>query len=153
MKIRLSAYFLVTSSTPEKNAFQNIDSQGAPHMVQYRESAPFLPQACCGTAASIPCISNLPCINILSSCMPRYIVLAVVPWHACGRKGADFLHWTIWLPFEITILKSGFLHARKDQKYAQGQIFVNLGPQMADISMDNQRANFNTGPYEDPLPP
>ena len=24
---------------------------------------------------------------------------------------------------------------------------MNLGPQMADISMDNKRANFNTGPY------
>ena len=24
---------------------------------------------------------------------------------------------------------------------------MNLGPQMADISVDNQRANFNTGPY------
>ena len=27
---------------------------------------------------------------------------------------------------------------------------MNLGPQMADISVDNQRANFNTGPYGDP---
>ena len=32
-------------------------------------------------------------------------------------------------------------------KWAQSQIFMNLGPQMADISVDNQRANFNTGPY------
>ena len=24
---------------------------------------------------------------------------------------------------------------------------MNLGPQMADISMDNQRVNFNTGSY------
>ena len=28
---------------------------------------------------------------------------------------------------------------------------MNLGPQMADVSVDNQRANFNTGPYGDPL--
>ena len=27
---------------------------------------------------------------------------------------------------------------------------MNLGPQMADISVDNQRANSNTGPYWDP---
>ena len=27
---------------------------------------------------------------------------------------------------------------------------MKLGPQMADISVDNQRANFNTGPYGDP---
>ena len=29
---------------------------------------------------------------------------------------------------------------------------MNLGPQMADISVDNQRANFNTGPYGTPPP-
>ena len=34
-------------------------------------------------------------------------------------------------PLKIKILKSGFLHAREDQKI--GQIFMNLGPQMADI--------------------
>ena len=28
---------------------------------------------------------------------------------------------------------------------------MNLGLQMADISVDNQRANFNTEPYGDPL--
>ena len=27
---------------------------------------------------------------------------------------------------------------------------MHIGPQMADISVDNQRANFNTGPYGDP---
>ena len=26
---------------------------------------------------------------------------------------------------------------------------MNLGPNMADISVDNQRANFDTGPYGD----
>ena len=28
---------------------------------------------------------------------------------------------------------------------------MNLDPHMADIGVDNQRANFNTGPYGDPL--
>ena len=28
---------------------------------------------------------------------------------------------------------------------------MNLGPQKADISEDNQRANFKTGPYGTPL--
>ena len=27
---------------------------------------------------------------------------------------------------------------------------MNLGPQMVDISVNNQRANFNNGPYGDP---
>ena len=26
-------------------------------------------------------------------------------------------------------------------------MFMTLGPQMADISVDNQRSNFKTGPY------
>ena len=30
-----------------------------------------------------------------------------------------------------------------------GQIFMNISPQMADISVDNQMANSNTGPYGD----
>ena len=39
----------------------------------------------------------------------------------------------------------------KTKKYAQCQnIFMNLGPQMADIIVDNQMANFNTGPYGEP---
>ena len=28
---------------------------------------------------------------------------------------------------------------------------MNLGPQMAEISVDNQRCKFNTGPYRAPL--
>ena len=32
-------------------------------------------------------------------------------------------------------------------------MFINLGPQMADISVDNQRANLNTVPYGTPPPP
>ena len=35
---------------------------------------------------------------------------------------------------------------------AQSQIFMSLGPQMADIIVNNQMANFNAGPYGDPLP-
>ena len=46
---------------------------------------------------------------------------------------------------KIKILKSGFLHVR------EGQIFINIGSQMGDISVNKQRANFNTGPYGDPL--
>ena len=38
----------------------------------------------------------------------------------------------------------------RTKKYAQSKIFMNLGPQMADISVDNQTANLNTGPYEIP---
>ena len=53
-------------------------------------------------------------------------------------------------PLIIKILKIWFLHAREDQKIALGQISMNLGPQIADISVDNRRANFNTGPYRDP---
>ena len=40
-----------------------------------------------------------------------------------------------------------FLHYRKDQEYAIRQIIMILGPQMADISVKNQRANLNTGQY------
>ena len=39
----------------------------------------------------------------------------------------------------------------RTQKKAKSHIFMNVGLQMADISVDNQRANFNTGPYGDPL--
>lgn len=61
-------------------------------------------------------------------------------------------------PLEIKILKSGILHAREDKKNRpQDQIFINLGPLIADVSGDNQRANFNTlghmgppGPYGHP---
>jgi len=28
---------------------------------------------------------------------------------------------------------------------------MSIDPQMADINVDNQRADFNTGPYGDPL--
>ena len=43
--------------------------------------------------------------------------LAVAPRHACDRKGADFLHWTIWAaPLKIKILKSSFRHVRGDRK-------------------------------------
>ena len=38
----------------------------------------------------------------------------------------------------------------RTEKKAKGQIFMNLGPQMADISVNNQMANFNTGPYAPP---
>ena len=30
-------------------------------------------------------------------------------------------------------------------------MFMYLGPQMADISVDNQTGHFNTGPYGSPL--
>ena len=40
-----------------------------------------------------------------------------------------------------------FLHYRMDQEYAIRQIIMILGPQMADISVKNQRANLNTGQY------
>ena len=37
----------------------------------------------------------------------------------------------------------------RTKKEAQGQNFMNLGPQMANISVDNQRDSFNTGTYGD----
>merc|ERR1711923_336495 len=46
-------------------------------------------------------------------------------------------------PLKIKILKSSFLHARDDQKNAQNQNFMHLGPQMAKIRVDNRkRVNF-----------
>ena len=39
----------------------------------------------------------------------------------------------------LNILKSSFLHAWEDQKQAQSEIFMNLGPQMTKIRMDNQK--------------
>ena len=41
----------------------------------------------------------------------------------------------------------------RTKKWALGQIFMNLDPQMADISVDNQRANFNTGHMGHPPTP
>ena len=46
-----------------------------------------------------------------------------------------------------SIFNTGRLKIKILKSEAQGQIFMNLHPQMADISMDNQMANFNTGPY------
>ena len=38
------------------------------------------------------------------------------------------------------------LHAREDQKIVIETVFMSLGPQMADISVNNQIPVFNTEP-------
>ena len=50
------------------------------------------------------------------------------------------------LPLKIKILKMYFLHARAGLN-KMGLIFMNLGLQMAYISVDKHRANLNIGPY------
>ena len=44
-------------------------------------------------------------------------------------------------PLQSKILKSGFLHAREDEKIG-AEPNCHCGPQMADISVDNQKG-FN----------
>ena len=53
-------------------------------------------------------------------------------------------------PLKNQNFENPFCACQGGQKKAQSQIFMNLGPQMADITMDNKSANFNTGPYGDP---
>ena len=43
-----------------------------------------------------------------------------------------------------------FCMLERTKNEAQSQIFISLGPQMADISVNIQMANFNTGQYGDP---
>jgi len=56
-------------------------------------------------------------------------------------------------PLKIEILKSVFLHTREDQKRRSEPNFhePRIGYQIADICVDNQRANFSTGPWDPPL--
>ena len=48
-----------------------------------------------------------------------------------------FQHWTIWGPLKNQNFENQFLHARDYQKISH--IFLNLCPQIAEISMHNRK--------------